>query len=299
MNTILDKIDSLDLKNLPNGTEALNLAEKIKETEQYSVQLCQYPEMQEKLNLLLKFLKRQKQKLESLYVFRGFLIFIISASFKTAEDMIWKLQDAPNKRLTRRLKYSYELKAFKDGRFGHTFDHNTNPPVPQEFIRNLESGVVSLKNPVESDYFRSVKLMEGMEEDVLVNDSENRVDMMEDDNMDENENNKRNQINRSPTTFLDESSTNPMTDIYDQTKSDSNSPCAIHTGLKLRPDCLICRDKIDEKWLPVKISKAFLKRLNVTESLMKFLADSQDKKRQQLRENMRQDARYLTGSTIL
>lgn len=290
MNAILDKIDALDLQNLDSIKIALSEAEKIKETEEYSIQVCNNPDTQEKLNLLLKFIKRQKQKLESLYVFRGFLIFIISASFKTAEDMIWKLQDAPAKRLNRRLKYSCELKNFNDGRYGHTFVHNSNPAVPEEFIRDLESDQVGgrfIKNPRDSDYFRSMKLMEGIEQDVLINSTYHNDQM-------EIENEKR-EINCSPTNFLDSSAT-IINDIYDQTTSKTCSPCAQHQGIKLRTDCLICKEKIPEKALPIKISKSFLKRLNVTDNLMKFLANSQDKKAQ-MRENVRQDARHIVQAS--
>lgn len=68
-----------------------------------------------------------------------------------------------------------------------------------------------------------------------------------------------------------------LTDVYSQIDS-SMSPCGVHDGTKLRTDCVLCKAIVAEEDKPIGISKAFLRKLNVTENLLKFLFIQQEKR---------------------
>ena len=61
-----------------------------------------------------------------------------------------------------------------------------------------------------------------------------------------------------------------LSDVYNPGHYD-DSPCAVHDGLRLRTDCLVCKEILPEKDRPIIISKALLQKLSVTENLLKFL----------------------------
>jgi len=183
---------------------------------------------------------------------RQFIVFILISAFQTAETIIHRLADSPTRRLNRRLKYAWDsLKINADGTVSHNFVHTVGN-VPREYVATLEEEAPKFmgKNIVDqtAPYFLS---------DVLKGDSEDLASMILPDTAKEGR---------------------QLTDIYEPKQLDM-SPCGIHDGTKLRTDCIICKSEIPVGDGPITISKAFLRKINVTENLLKFLAIQQDKRR--------------------
>jgi hypothetical protein len=216
---------------------------------------------------LINLLKNSSVILKDVELKKHFILFVILAAFKTAETIIHRLADNPGRKLNRRFKYAWtQLKHNPDGTVSHNFIHNVGN-VPSEYIQTVQQDAKKYmldkfetgprfdrpcrnSNLQDSPYFMSNETLEknALVEDMIISD------MQRDDDK--------------------------LGDIYNPCTPDM-SPCGIHDGTKLRSDCVICKEILPEADRPVVISKAFLKKLNVTENLLKFLAIQQDKRARQ------------------
>lgn len=207
---------------------------------------------------LLKLLKDQQKKTDEYKLYRDFFTFVLLSAFKTAETIIHRLADTPTRKLNRRFKYAWtQLKHNADGTVSHNFIHNVGN-VPAEYQQQVETKAKEYMKPNMltkfAPYFQSEEVSEKNTqiENMIISDT------MRDDDI--------------------------LGDVYTPDNYD-DSPCSVHDGLKLRSDCVICKAILPQEDRPVIISKAFMKKINVTENLLKFLAIQQDKRKAQEAEN--------------
>jgi len=199
-------------------------------------------------NGLIKTLEKLLKDLKKKYLMYGFTMFIFLASFKTAETIITRLADTPTRKLTRRLKYAWTGLKFKsDGTINHNFVHNVGN-VPEEYITKLKNEAPKFqKNMLESPYFESINLdTEAINPDVCPSE------LIKDDDF--------------------------LSDIYYPNIRD-DSPCSVHDGNKLKTDCVVCKQCVEDCDKPIVISAQLIKKINVSENLLKFLAIQQDRNR--------------------
>lgn len=211
-------------------------------------------------NGLLRYLEDHSKLTKDYQLYKDFITFVLLAAFKTAETIIHRLADTPVRKLNRRFKYAWtQLKHNPDGTVSHNFIHNVGN-VPNEYITTLDENAPKYMGKVGqlgslAPYFIS-DITSRAEADSI-------EDMIRPDTMTEDD---------------------TLNDVYRPVRTDM-SPCSVHDGLKLRTDCVICKAIIPENDRPVIISKAFMKKINVTENLLKFLAIQQDKRAAQERAN--------------
>jgi len=221
-----------------------------------------------------KILQSHAKATDEYQLYRNFIIFVIIAAFQTANTIISRLADTPTRKLGRRLKYASSGLRFKsDGSVAHNFIHNVGN-VTTEYITILEQVVPkymgkSLNEPHvhtsnDSEQITPVNISTAapyfqLERETGIqsgSSTDNLADLIVPETM------KNDQI---------------LTDVYSQVDL-SMSPCGVHDGTKLRTDCILCKAIVAEEDKPIGISKAFLRKLNVTENLLKFLFIQQEKR---------------------
>lgn len=195
--------------------------------------------------------KTHQQSKQENEFYHGWVSFVLLSAFKTAETIIHRLADSPGRKLNRRLKYAWtQLKHNDNGTVSHNFIHNVGN-VPNEYIDTVTNAAPKFQKNLTTTapYFTS--------EGISTTPSSSTKYHFE-----ASETQRNDPI---------------ISDIYNPVQKDM-SPCGIHDGLKLRTDCVICKAMLPEADRPVKISKAFMRKINVTENLLKFLAIQQDKR---------------------
>jgi len=231
---------------------------------------------------LERMLKTHKDIADEYQLHRQFVIFILIAAFKTAETIIHRLADTPLRKLNRRFKYGWSgLKYNSNGTVSHNFIHNVGN-IPSEYVRILEE-----EAPNYMGKFRPVNHF-------LIPPGEDPETF---ELREENQESKEIATEAPYFEFLTEkfaqdvqniegmdlpetmNSDRELNDIYKPTDF-SMSPCGVHDGTKLRTDCVICKAILPDEDRQIEISKALLRKINVTENLLKFLAIQQDKRKE-------------------
>lgn len=245
-----------------------------KEADKFLSQLRSVDASERAKTNLVSVLENQSKLLKEQELKREFLTFVLLAAFKTAETIIHRLADNPGRKLNRRFKYAWtQLKHNPDGTVSHNFVHNVGN-VPQEYISKIE---------VEAKKFMKIKIehMDRNSAESPGNPTQIQIGrplmITEAPYFTADETNLKNaSVEDMVISDMQRNDTN-ISDIYIPDKPDM-SPCGVHDGTKLRSDCVICKEILPEEDRPVIISKAFIKKLNVTENLLKFLAIQQDKR---------------------
>jgi len=279
------KIFCITLRNSLNNGELRyfkNVREKIKELKQIAPQDEKERKLKEELE---RMLKTHKEIADEYQLYRQFVIFILIAAFKTAETIIHRLADTPLRKLNRRFKYGWSgLKYNSNGTVSHNFIHNVGN-IPSEYVRILEDEAPQYMGKFRPR--RNFLIPPGEDPETFELREENQVS-------------KEIATDAPYFEFLTEkfaqdaegiegmalpetmSNDTQLNDIYKPTDF-SMSPCGVHDGTKLRTDCVICKAILPDEDRQIEISKALLRKINVTENLLKFLAIQQDKRKE--REN--------------
>jgi len=204
-------------------------------------------EMKDKLMLRLQEYQKNNSYLA---VYYGIVTHMLLASFKTTKSIITRLSDTKLRKLNRRLKYAWTgLKHKNDGAISHNFVHNVGT-VPDEYIEKLKTEAPKMqKDPdILAPYFITKRNEEGGDlESMIVSE------VMQKD-------------------FI-------VTDLHHPKSAYDTGPCAVHPdGQNLRSDCIVCKKAVDISEQPIIVSKTLLKKVNVTENLLKFLWAQQQQK---------------------